>query len=268
MPDQKFNVGSMIADLLKLLVFQTPKYLSVAFLLFAPVTILFIYSFFPFLERAFASNEAEPVLTSGFLWTLLGIVILSFISISLYMGFLVKHSYGQFTDGPVTVFAALKSSVTAVPIMLAIYLISLISLFVGLILLIVPGLYIITIWSCAPAVVIVERLGPIAALKRSAALTHGYRWQVFGTVILSYIIITIIGMVFSIGLGSIFGTFDFFALLSGESEDVALIWLVLVDVPANYLSYSFGPLISTLLYIALRREKEGGVEDELADVFD
>jgi hypothetical protein len=50
----------------------------------------------------------------------------------------------------------------------------------GLVLLIVPGLMLYMAWWVAAPALVVERLGPFEALRRSASLTKNARWKVFG----------------------------------------------------------------------------------------
>lgn len=54
---------------------------------------------------------------------------------------------------------------------------------VGLILLLIPGIYLIILFSLISAVYIVEGQRGIAVLKRSSALVKGYFWAVFGRII-------------------------------------------------------------------------------------
>jgi hypothetical protein len=58
---------------------------------------------------------------------------------------------------------------------------------VGLLLLIVPGLFLLTIWAVFAPVIVVERRG-LDALSRSADLTKGNRWQVFAVILLAFFI--------------------------------------------------------------------------------
>jgi hypothetical protein len=54
---------------------------------------------------------------------------------------------------------------------------------VGLILLIVPGLLLLTWWAVLAPVVVVERPGVVAAFRRSRELVRGNGWPVFGVII-------------------------------------------------------------------------------------
>jgi hypothetical protein len=59
---------------------------------------------------------------------------------------------------------------------------------VGFILLIVPGLFLLTIWAVLAPVVVVERPGVIPAFGRSRELVRGNGWQVFGVIVILFII--------------------------------------------------------------------------------
>ena len=53
----------------------------------------------------------------------------------------------------------------------------------GILLLIVPGLILLTIWAVVAPVVVVERPGVFPAFGRSRELVRGHGWQVFGVVV-------------------------------------------------------------------------------------
>ena len=55
----------------------------------------------------------------------------------------------------------------------------------GFLLLIVPGLFLITIWAVIAPVIVVEKTGVIEAFGRSRELVRGYGWTVFGIVIIT-----------------------------------------------------------------------------------
>jgi hypothetical protein len=71
---------------------------------------------------------------------------------------------------------------------------------IGLLLIIVPGLFLITIWAVIVPVIIIERSGALASFGRSRELVRGYGWHVFGTLVLVYIIMLVVNIV----LGLIF----------------------------------------------------------------
>lgn len=67
----------------------------------------------------------------------------------------------------------------AMPLLLTMLCLMLLGL-IGLIALIVPALIILTVCASAMAVCAVEGKGPAASLVRSADLTRGHRWAIFG----------------------------------------------------------------------------------------
>jgi hypothetical protein len=60
---------------------------------------------------------------------------------------------------------------------------------IGLILIIVPGLILITIWAVIVPAIVVERAGLFASFGRSRELVRGHGWQVFGAPVLVFLIL-------------------------------------------------------------------------------
>jgi len=77
-----------------------------------------------------------------------------------------------------------------------------IAITIGLILFIVPGLYLITIWAVIVPVIVLERSGVFASFGRSYRLVRGHGWHVFGTLVLVFIIMIavsiVLGLIFSV----------------------------------------------------------------------
>ncbi len=66
---------------------------------------------------------------------------------------------------------------------------------IGLVLLIAPGLYLLTIWAVIVPVIVIEGAGTGAAFSRSQELVKGHFWQVFGTLILVFVMLIAVGLV-------------------------------------------------------------------------
>lgn len=67
------------------------------------------------------------------------------------------------------------------------------AVFVGLILLIIPGIIVALAFMFAPYLVVEKKLWPIESLKESARITKGYRWKLF-LLCLALIGINILGL--------------------------------------------------------------------------
>jgi hypothetical protein len=111
---------------------------------------------------------------------------------------------------------------------------------VGLILLIVPGLVLLTWWVLIIPVIVLEQRRAGEAFSRSRELVRGYGWGVFGVIVLT--ILLLIG--FSIVLSIVLAPF----------ED----WLsnFLSNVITGTLTAPFIALTWTILYYRLRGAKE------------
>ena len=63
---------------------------------------------------------------------------------------------------------------------------------IGLLLLIVPGLFLLTIWAVIAPVIVIERRGAIDSFGRSRELVRGNGWSVFGILIITYLLTSVI----------------------------------------------------------------------------
>lgn len=68
---------------------------------------------------------------------------------------------------------------------------------IGFLLLIVPGLILLTFWSVGAPAIVVEGIGPVDAFRRSWQLVRGDAWAVFGTLLVVLLIVIVIGVVLS-----------------------------------------------------------------------
>jgi MFS family permease len=77
---------------------------------------------------------------------------------------------------------------------------------IGFILLIIPGLYLMTIWCVVAPVTVLEHPGVFAAFGRSRELVRGYGWAVFGVILgifFAVVLVSIIAGLIASGLGSV-----------------------------------------------------------------
>jgi cyanophycinase len=122
---------------------------------------------------------------------------------------------------------------------------------IGLLLFVVPGLMLWVRWSAALQACVVEGLGPVASLRRSAEFTTGHRWKIFGILLplavgfwLLYGLVTLIcerlGVPFSIAV-----------FLHGFGVGT-LVWLVVAAIYGAYIN-----IVLTVMYHDLRVAKDG-----------
>jgi hypothetical protein len=77
---------------------------------------------------------------------------------------------------------------------------------IGFVLIVVPGLYLMTIWAVTAPVVVVERAGVLEAFRRSHALVRGNGWSVFAVILVVFVglaIVSALAAVLTSGLGDV-----------------------------------------------------------------
>jgi hypothetical protein len=122
----------------------------------------------------------------------------------------------------------------------------------GTMLLIVPGLILLTMWFVATPVCVVETLGPIKSMRRSSQLTKGHRWKIFGLILL----VAVLGSVIIGGIN-----------LSLEAMAGPILSLI-GGVLLNGVWGAFNAIAVVVTYHDLRVAKEGTNIEQIAAVFD
>ncbi len=137
---------------------------------------------------------------------------------------------------------------------------------VGFIFFVIPGLFLMVRWAVSAPAVVVEREGPTHSIGRSADLTEGYRWAVFGLILL-YVVFA---YAISIGLGMVLAATDSFGVQGAGimTKDAAGYIFAGSSSIVEALTSLVGTVGMASLYFELRRVKEGVGIDELAKVFE
>jgi hypothetical protein len=73
----------------------------------------------------------------------------------------------------------------------------------GFILFIIPGLYLMVIWSVVAPVTVLERPGVGEAFGRSRALVRGNGWQVFGVIVLVFLTVAVVALAAGLAASSL-----------------------------------------------------------------
>jgi hypothetical protein len=130
----------------------------------------------------------------------------------------------------------------------------------GSFLLLFPGLMLLVRYYVAAPVCVIEQIGPFAGMRRSAELTSGYRWPIFGLLML-YILITLV-------FGAAFGAVAFaLGVPFGVPGGIGVTILIAQDI-LNAFVIAFGFVLAAVIYRDLRIAKEGIDTGRVAAVFD
>jgi hypothetical protein len=129
----------------------------------------------------------------------------------------------------------------------------------GFMLFFVPGIMMFVAWSVAVPALVVERTGVFGGLGRSAELTRGRRWAVFGLLFLVWVAVLIVGQLAQAVFGLIAPVADPAVQTLRQLPLSGVIGLVVSVVTAS--GYA-------ALYYELRSAREGVGPEALAAVFD
>jgi hypothetical protein len=199
-------------------------------------------------------------------WAPLVGLLVSLVTTYVLQGALTRASVDDLSNKGVRIGAALGDGLRYFfPLFIVALLVGL-GTGIGLLLFIIPGLFLIVRWAVAAPAALIEREGPTHSIGRSAELTQGHRWAVFGLVLLYFVFF----YASIIGLGMIL------AATGGVGSSPG--GVMTRDTP-GYIYAGATALVETLLslvatvgmaslYFELRRVKDGVGVDELAKVFD
>jgi hypothetical protein len=142
--------------------------------------------------------EGILAITGSFILVLLGVLI-GLAASFLYTGYVVKLVQ-DLRDGrrDFTVGELFSHAAPFVGTLVLNGILAGIANAIGFVLIIVPGLILLTIWAVIAPSIVVEDRGVFEAFGRSRDLVRGHGWQVFGAVVLAFLIVFVVGLVASI----------------------------------------------------------------------
>ena len=170
----------------------------------------------------------------GILLALIGSIVV-LVGVTLYTGFVVKL-VEDVRDGrrDFTVGELLSSASQVLGALVGNSILRGIAVGIGLLLLIVPGLILLTIWAVTAPAIVIERRGAIEAFGRSRELVRGEGWSVFGVIVVAFVITFLISLVAGI-IGAALGD-------AGQ---------VIFSIIGNIIGAPISALVSAVLFFDL-----------------
>jgi hypothetical protein len=111
--------------------------------------------------------------------------------------------------------------------------------------------WIVSAFSVTAPAVVIERAG-LRALGRSLQLTRGYRWPIFGVLLLVGILAMVV---------------VFVGVMVGAVANVTLVSVIVITLSTS-VSFGLVGITVALVYARLREIKDGVSVDEIASIFD
>jgi hypothetical protein len=217
---ERLNVGEVISKVWRIYVDQAPVLMPAAAVVFTLTGIV-----------------AGLLATSGSVGGRLLAEVILIVSVMLFTGMVVEL-VADVQDGRRDSSAGqLLRAVT--PVLGQLVLVGVVAgvvIVIGLFALLVPGLILITIWSVFVPVIVLERVPGWGALGRSRELVRGNGWQVFGVLVILFVLI-------GIASGGISAAADSAGTAAG----------IIVRVVLGVLTAPLSALAAAVLYFELLR---------------
>ena len=178
----EFRVGRILSRSLTVLLGNLPQYLVFGVIMAVPNFFSVLHYGQVKLENQSVSVANETNLT----YILIGMVVFALCQATMIQG-AFQDIRGQRFDLATSIQRGLARFLPVLATSVATSII----IFVGLFLLILPGLIFLTMFLVAVPACVVEGLGPVQSLGRSHALTKGYRWGIFAVYIVPLLVLGI-----------------------------------------------------------------------------
>lgn len=240
-PQGQFGVGVVLSQAMSVFGANLVPFCLLAFILMAPS---FLYMMF------FFGSDTDPL--AGFSFGNMLATIIQMVMSQLIAAAITHGSFQYLRGRKVGLGEALSRGLALILPMLGVAILSGLAIGIGTILLVVPGIIVaVMLWVAIPAAV-VERPGVIASLQRSAELTKGYRWPVFGILVIIVVVVLAVMLVLQ------------FILLRSAAPGL----FVFVSWIVESVFSAFSATAAAVGYYFLRVAKEGVDIDQIARVFD
>jgi hypothetical protein len=210
---------------------------------FLPV--LLVNHFFPFPETQAEGAQAMEILGAFLRQNLVWFVLESFV-VMIGSAAMLRLVFAR----GVTVGGALWFAILLLPSYSLMLVLTNFAACIGLVLLIVPGLYLVgRLFPAAPAMVAEDRRHPIETIRRAFTLTEGHGWQILGL----YILVALPGGILIFAVESLTGSL--FILLAGQDLGKLLTGILLAVLNAALATLI--TMLSAAVYRALVPEAKG-----------
>ena len=222
----KLDTGRVFERIFSLYGSQFTLLIPVALVLFLPVAIL------SGLVSSSIAGIVAAILTA----------LISIVATYWYQGIVVEATR-DILDGrrDHTIGSLFSSAAPFIGSLFVVGVLAGIAITIGLFLLIIPGLFLLTIWAVIVPVIVVERTGVLESFGRSRELVRDNGWKVFGVLVVLFLINIVVGAI----LGGIVG----------GVADESFIGYAIANLIASVLLAPLSALAATVIYVELRRVK-------------
>lgn len=195
--------------------------------------------------------------------------ILAFVGSLLMQGVVVHSAISGLNGRSIGLGEALGVGARKALPLLGLGILQTLGISLGILLLVVPGLMLMTAWSVAAPALIMEKRSVEASFGRSGDLTRGHRWSIFGLLVIYFVLATIISFAmqaFAAAAGVTTAQSGF--VTTTQAPSLMALAAVLVSALTSAVQGVISAAGAAAIYFELRTGKEGAAPDQLAAVFD
>ncbi|MGA0606527.1 hypothetical protein ACO2Q0_11045 [Phenylobacterium sp. VNQ135] len=198
------------------------------------------------------------------LWSMLGGLV-TLATTGILQGSLIYATVQDMNGAKPSIGESLATGLRNFLPLIVVSILAALGMVLGFMLLIVPGVMLLVAWSVVLPALIADRTGIFGAFGRSAELTRGNRWRIFGLLLITWIAAMLFGLIF----GAIAGV----NLLTAGTDADAIQRAAFspLNIAINVLSQTLTYMVTStgiaVLYVELRKARDGLGPQWLSEIF-
>ena len=255
---ESMSIGQVFSRGLGVIVDNPVTVLGIAFLFGALPSVLITW-----LRQTWLLGRMDADQMIGAIAVTIASALVNLVLQTLVQGSLVRATLAYARGERASFSQCVGSALSVVLPLIALGILMVLGIWLGLILLFVPGVMLFVMWSVASPALVAERTGVFGAFGRSRFLTKGARWKVFGLevilIVIYYVFIGAFAATTFTATGSSFAS-------AVTTEGLSFGWIV-ATIISSTLATTVWSTVQTSLYVELRNWKEGLPEQSLAEIF-
>lgn len=244
--EREFSVGAVISRTISTILQNPVVYFGLAFVAVLPVMMLMLFISDP--ERYQYDSFFSSLLVGIFL-----IFVVSTIMTLLIQGSIAYAVYHGLMGEAVSIGEALSGGLSNIVPILGAAILTGLCVGLGFMVLVVPGFILLCMLSVTTPACAVEGTGVLGSMSRSANLTKGHRWKIFGLLLIMWIANFVIE-----------GAAKFVSIQFSTRYELIQAFGSL----AGLITTAFSGVMFAIVYYDLRMLKEGVSLDALTKIFD
>jgi hypothetical protein len=258
-PQRRMSIGRVLGRTFGAIGSNPLVMLAIAFLFGALPQTLLSY----FQQTLQAPLRAGQIGFGGYFGTVALVALINMMLAVVVQGGLVRATMAASEGSKATLGECLSTGLSRSLPLLGVAFLAGLGIGFGFLLLIVPGIFLLLMWSVAAPVTVAERLGVTGSLGRSAELTEGARWNILALYLIVWVIMVVASAISGAVMVMVYGLQGLATAMQGG---LPIAFFVINAITATAVTL-FSAAMPTSLYVELRDWKDGPQTQSLEDIF-